>query len=169
MYIQELVFLKNSFPLLILNGAQTRLKKMGRILKALRIGKIWPKIKIMKSRNYKSSFTTITLACFLLSYKLIFAQNIAEDHIRENFKILKDVSYDTDEEQNMDIYLSKETNSFTKKVTIICKWRFFVKNPSFSTYEPPLFFVAWENNSFSSSYSFCPASYLRSMESSSPR
>lgn len=73
----------------------------------------------MKSRNYNSSLTTITLACFLLSSKLIFAQNIAEDHIRENFKIFKDVSYDTDEEQNMDIYLSKETNSFTKKVTII--------------------------------------------------
>ena len=39
MYIQELVFLKNSFPLLILNGAQTRLKKKGRIRKALRVGK----------------------------------------------------------------------------------------------------------------------------------
>ena len=57
----------------------------------------------MKSRNYNSSLTTITLACFLLSSKLIFAQNIAEDHIRENFKIFKDVSYDTDEEQNIDI------------------------------------------------------------------
>ena len=73
----------------------------------------------MKARNYNSSLTTITLVCFLLSSKLIFAQNIAEDHIRENFKIFKDVSYDTDKEQNMDIYLSKETNSLTKKVTII--------------------------------------------------
>jgi acetyl esterase/lipase len=54
-----------------------------------------------------------------LTSKLIFAQNKAEDQIRENYKILKDVSYDKDAEQNMDIYLSKEANSFANTVTII--------------------------------------------------
>jgi acetyl esterase/lipase len=73
----------------------------------------------MKSRNLYPDLMTLTYLGLMLIPKLIFAQNKADDFSLENFKMVKDVFYGADAEQNMDIYLSKEANSFTNRFTIV--------------------------------------------------
>ncbi|MDA0740581.1 MAG: alpha/beta hydrolase fold domain-containing protein [Bacteroidetes bacterium] len=73
----------------------------------------------MKLRIQKSSLAAIILLALNLCTKPIFAQSKADDQLINGYTILKDVSYGSDSEQIMDVYLSKATSERKENYTIV--------------------------------------------------